>query len=191
MKRRTAIGGILGLAGIGYASFTGIKYFIEDSNKERGKLKAYESLITELVEVIIPTTTASPGAKDAKVQVYVINYMEDCSTNKEYNNFLNGLKDLQEDCMNTHSNTFEDCSPIQKTELLENLDNNWASKGILLKLNNKLLGRSFFNILKSLTIEGYCTSQIGVTKHLAYNPMPGKYNAITKLTMNQKSWATK
>lgn len=191
MKRRTAIGGILGLAGIGYASVTGVKYFMETSNQDRGQLDAHINLIAELAEVIIPTTAASLGAKSAEVQVYIINYMEDCSSLKEYNNFLNGLNNLQENCKSTYNHNFEDCSPTQKNEQLENLDNNWLSHGILLKINNKLRGRTFFNILKTLTIEGYCTSQIGATKHLVYNPIPGKYKAITKLNMNQKSWATK
>ena len=190
MKRRTAIGGILGLAGLGYVSIIGVKYFIGNSNQDRGKLEAYFNLIAELAEMIIPTTT-SPGAKSAKVQEYIINYMEDCSTIKEYYNFLNGLNDLQEDCRNNYSLYFEDCSASQKKELFENLDNNWISKGLLLKINNKLRGRSFFNILKALTIEGYCTSFIGATKHLEYVSIPGKYKAVTELSMNQKSWATK
>ena len=190
MKRRTAIGGILGLAGLGYASIIGVKYFIGNSNQERGKLKTHSNLIAELAEVIIPTTT-SPGAKSAQVQEYIISYMEDCSTIKEYHNFLNGLNDLQEDCRNSYRLYFEDCSASQKKELLENLDNSWVSKGLLLKINNKLRGRSFFNILKTLTIEGYCTSFIGATKHLEYVAIPGKYEAVTKLKINQKSWATK
>jgi hypothetical protein len=190
MNRRTAIGGILGLAGLSYASIIGVKYFVGDSNQSRGKLEAHFNLIAELVDVIIPTTT-SPGAKSAMVQEYIINYMEDCSTIKEYHNFLNGLNDLQEDCRNSYSLYFEDCSASQKKELLVNLDNHWDSKGLILKINNKLRGRSFFNILKTLTIEGYCTSFLGATKHLEYMHIPGKYKAITNLNINQKSWATK
>ena len=154
-------------------------------------VKAYFDLISELVDVIIPTTTDSGGAKLAQVQDYIINYMEDCASPKEYNNFINGLNDLTERCENTYGRKFEDCSVLQKKELLEDLDNSWNSKGLLMKINNKLLGRSFFNILKTLTIEGYCTSSIGATKHLVYNPIPGKYVAITTLKINQKSWATK
>jgi len=190
MKRRTAIGGILGLAGIGYASVMGVHFIMENSNHDRGELGAHFNLIAELTEVIIPTTT-SPGAKSAQVQDYIIHYMEDCASRKEYHNFLNGLNDLHERCENTYGCNFEACSAEQKIQLLEHLDNSWNSKGLLMKINNKLLGRSFFNILKTLTIEGYCTSFIGATKHLEYNAIPGKYIAITTLKMNQKAWATK
>jgi len=191
MNRRKAIGGILGFTGVGLASIAGYKYVLGNSNEHKVAVKAYFDLISELVDVIIPTTADSPGAKLAQVQDYIINYMEDCASPKEYNNFINGLNDLSERCENTYGCNFESCSAFQKKELLEHLDNSWNSKGVLMKINNKLLGRSFFNILKTLTIEGYCTSSIGATKHLAYNPIPGKYVAITTLKINQKSWATK
>ena len=191
MNRRKAIGGILGFTGIGLASVAGYKYALGDSKQHKVAVKAYFDLISELVDVIIPTTANSPGAKLAQVQDYIINYMEDCASRKEYTNFLNGLNNLRERCENNYGCNFESCSTLQKNELLDNLDNSWNSKGLLMKINNKLLGRSFFNILKTLTIEGYCTSSIGATKHLVYNPIPGKYVAITTLKINQKSWATK
>lgn len=190
MNRRKAIGGILGLAGVSYASVIGINHFKENSTGSRGKLALHVNFIANLVDAIIPTTT-SPGAKMAGVQDYIINYMEDCSSRKEYKNFLNGLIDLYERCENTYGCNFEDCSASQKNELLENLENSWNSKGLLMKINNKLLGRSFFNLLKTLTVEGYCTSFTGATKHLEYLPIPGSYKAVTALQANQKSWATK
>lgn len=190
MKRRKAIGGIIAITGLSYASVIGINYFKGNTTKSRGKLAAHAGLIAELVDVIIPAT-ASPGAKDSGVQDYVIDYMEDCSSSKEYTNFLNGLIDLSERCNNIYGRTFKTCSQFQKNELLEKLDNSWNSKGLLMKINNKLLGRSFFNLLKTLTIEGYCTSFNGATKHLEYLFIPGSYKAVTILKTNQKSWATK
>jgi len=190
MKRRNAIGGILGLAGLSYASVIGVRLFKENSVKSRGMLAVHVSFIAELVDVIIPAST-SPSATMAGVQHYVIDYMEDCSSQKEYNNFLNGLHDLRDRCKNTHGCNFENCSIAQKNELLENLDNSWRSKGLLMKLNNKLLGSSFFYLLKTLTIEGYCTSFLGATEHLEYLPIPSRYKSITLLKPNQKSWATK
>ena len=190
MNRRKAIGGILGLAGVSYASVIGVNHFKENSTESRGKLANHANFMSELVDVIIPATS-SPGAKMAGVQDYIINYMEDCSSSKEYTNFLNGLNDLRDQCKNTYGCNFESCSALQKNELIADLDNSWYSKGLLMKINNKLLGRSFFNLLKTLTIEGYCTSFMGVTKHFEYLPIPGKYKAITTLKANQKAWATK
>ena len=189
MNRRKAIGGILGLTGIGFVSVYGAKYFIGNS-KKKGSLKVHKDLLAELVEVIIPTAT-SPGAKESLVHEYIISYVEDCASRKEYNNFINGLNDLQETSFNSFNSIFEECSETQKKQLLENLEESTSYSGILLKINNKLRGRSFFNILKTLTIEGYCTSQIGATKHLQYMAIPGKFKHISQMDMNQKAWATK
>lgn len=191
MNRRKALGGILGFTGVGLASFGGYKYFLGDLNKNKEEIKVYFDVISELIDVIIPTTAASPGAKSAGVQDYIIYYMEDCSSKKEYHNFLNGLKDLQEHCLDAYGRNFENCTIDQKIKQVENLDNNSSSNSLFTKIRNKLLGRSFFNIIKTLTIEGYCTSSIGATKHLTYLPVPGRYKAITELSPNQKSWATK
>tara|TARA_B100000809_G_scaffold169704_1_gene167063 strand:- start:9546 stop:10112 length:567 start_codon:yes stop_codon:yes gene_type:complete len=188
MKRRKAIGGILALTGISVASFYGVKFLYGKSN--RGQLKNYLNLISELVDVIIPSTE-TPGAKEANVQNYIIDFMESCSSNKEYNNFFNGLNDLQESCLNQYAANFEDCATTQKIEVLANLDSNASSNSLLTKIDNKIRGRSFFNILKSLTVEGYCTSEIGATQHLAYLQVPANYKAITTLEPNQKAWATR
>ena len=189
MNRRKAVAGILGLTGIGFVSVSGAKYFIGSSYK-KGSLEVHMNLLAELVEVIIPTTI-SPGAKESLVHKYIINYMEDCASRKEYNNFINGLNDLQETSVNSFDSVYEECSETQKKQLLENLEESSTYTGLLLKINNKLRGRSFFNILKTLTIEGYCTSSNGATMHLAYIPVPGRYDAVTKLKVNQKVWATK
>jgi hypothetical protein len=190
MNRRKAIGGILGLTGISVASFVGVKYLSENEQLNKGQLKNYINLISELVNEIIPPTE-TPGAKEAKVQDYIIDFMESCSSKKEYENFLNGLIDLQADCFNTYGHSFENCLVDQKKEVLADLDNSLQYSSLLNKIRDRLFGRSFFNILKTLTIEGYCTSSTGATEQLAYNPIPGRYIAITKLGINQKAWATR
>jgi hypothetical protein len=190
MNRRKAIGGILGLTGISIASFVGVKYLSENEQLNKGQLKNYINLISELVNEIIPPTE-TPGAKEAKVQDYIIDFMESCSSKKEYDNFLNGLIDLQANCINTYGHSFENCLVDQKKEVLDDLDNSLKLGSLLSKIRDRLFGRTFFNILKTLTIEGYCTSSIGATKLLAYQPIPGRYIAITKLSINQKAWATR
>jgi len=187
MNRRKAIGGIFALTGIGFASFTGFKLFFEKAS--RGQLQNYENLLAELVDIIIPPTD-TPGAREANVQGYIISFMEFCSSNKEYTNFYNGLNDLQENCLSDYNTHFADCTNQQKIALLEDLDSSADPNGIMAKINKKLRGRPFFSILKSLTVEGYCTSKLGATELLAYQPIPARYKPITTLQPNQKAWAT-
>jgi hypothetical protein len=189
INRRKAIGGILGLTGLGVASLAGFNLFYAPSKVNRGQLEAYGDLLAELVDIIIPATE-TPGAKQAQVQEYVISFMESCASNKEYYNFLNGLKNLQQTCLSDFNTIFEKCTIAQKTTVLESLEGNFDANSLLFKIDKKIRGRSFFTILKSLTVEGYCTSQLGATELLAYQPVPGKYKAITTIRPGQKAWAT-
>lgn len=189
MNRRKAIGGILGITGIGIAAFSGLKLFYAPSKVQRGQLESYANLLAELVDVIIPATD-TPGAKEAEVQSYIISFMESCSSNKEYYNFLNGLEDVEETCRDDYGVAFQECSLAQKTSVLEQLDENVDTNSLLFKIDKKIRGRSFFTILKSLTVEGYCTSREGATQLLAYRPVPGRYQAITTMQTGQKAWAT-
>ena len=188
MNRRKAIGGILAFTGIGVISYAGVKFFY--GNADRGQLPNYVRFISEIVDVIIPPTE-TPGAKEAKVPDYVISFMESCSSNKEYTNFLNGLIDLRDTCLSKYNAVFEECTATQKIEVLTNLDSNTQSDGLFTKIDTKIRGRSFFSILKAVTVEGYCTSELGATQHLIYEPIPARYNAITTVKSNQKAWATK
>lgn len=188
MNRRKALGGILALAGLGAASVAGVKILYSNTKAVRGQMQSYEGLLTEVVNVIIPATD-TPGAKEANVQTYLINYMEACASNKEYNNFINGLAALQDTCLQDYDNHFETCDPAQQLEVLEALDRSASGNGLLVKIDHKIRGRGFFTILKALTIEGYCTSQLGATELLAYEPVPAKYLPITTLQPSQKAWA--
>lgn len=190
INRRKAIGGILGIVGTGLTYNIAFNNTSENASYVREKLEVYINLIGDLVETIIPETSTA-GAKIAGVQEYIIDYMENCSSTKEYKNFYYGLRNLQQTSLNRYNCVFEDCSKPQKLQLLMKLDSQWNSKGILLKISNRLHGRSFFNMLKTLTVEGYCTSEIGATEHLAYQPIPGRYNAVTELMIGQKAWATR
>jgi len=64
-------------------------------------------------------------------------------------------------------------------------------KGILGKAQNRFLGKSFFTTLKEYTVEGYCTSEMGATRGLAYIHIPGKYLGCIPMQPGQKVWATK
>ncbi len=48
----------------------------------------------------------------------------------------------------------------------------------------------FFRIMKELTIVGFCTSEVGATKFLAYAQTPGPYRADIPYSEIGKAWAT-
>ncbi|RZL50323.1 MAG: gluconate 2-dehydrogenase subunit 3 family protein [Pedobacter sp.] len=190
MNRRTTIKALLGI-GLVTAIYPLYKYVSVHAAIDRSAFFDRRDLIAELAETIIPATE-TPGAKDAKVQDFIIKMLIDCTPITEQNIFLEGLNDVEKYCVKNYNKTFIQCSLLQRIEVLTDFeDRDSFSIEIFNRLHKKLIGESFFRILKNLTIEGYCTSELGATKGLAYDYIPGKYEACIPLQPNQKSWATK
>ncbi|NQY68573.1 MAG: gluconate 2-dehydrogenase subunit 3 family protein, partial [Flavobacteriales bacterium] len=110
--------------------------------------------------------------------------------NKERARFINGLMELNKESITLYNIPFEECSKYEQGKLLNSLQEG-ESKGIILKIRTKIFGTTFFSTLKRLTIEGYCTSELGATNHLAYKQIPGDFYELNMLSEKQKSWATK
>jgi len=189
MKRRQILKGILGATALGLTSYSGFTYFVDSVSVNAKSIDAYTTLIEDLTEVIIPATD-TPGAKDAEVYKFIIDYIENCATKKEYRNFLNGLATIEQKSIDKFDTPFIDCSYEIKHSLVSELDNSFQNT-ILAKIDSKIRGKSFFNLLRDLTVEGYCTSKIGATEFLEYQHIPGDYIAVTNYSINQKAWATK
>jgi hypothetical protein len=87
---------------------------------------------------------------------------------------------------------FTDCNEIQKEAVLTRFSQKSGSGFSLFdKIKNKFTGRSFFETLKSYTVQGYCISEKGASLGMRYIAVPGKYLACIPLEPNQKAWATK
>lgn len=150
-----------------------------------------KALIAEIAEMIIPRTN-TPGAKDAKVEDFIIGMIEFCSDTKTQNNFISGLDKLEKYTLDNYGHSFIACNLAEKIEILTYFENNSRYKyHILNKINYKILGRPFILRFKELTVEGYCTSKWGATKGLAYDYIPVTYEACIPLMSNQTAWATR
>jgi len=191
MDRRSSLKGLFVLATVGLSSFTCYKWFTINSLPDRATILKKKNLIAELAEMIIPRTD-TPGAKDAKVEDFIMDMLEFCTDAKTQNNFLKGLDDLEDYTMNNYGKTFVNCNHQQQVQIMEYFEQHAVySINFINKVSNKLLGKHFFVKLKELTVEGYCTSEAGATRGLAYDYIPSTYEACVPLTKNQRSWATK
>jgi hypothetical protein len=191
MNRRKAIKNLIIFGSIGITSVSIYEWQIFNSPIDLNVLKKKKETIAELAELIIPRTD-TPGAKDAKVEEYILKMIEFCTDVKTQNKFLTGLTDVEKYAVNNYNQVFIKCSNADKTSILKHFEEkSYYSINILNKANNKFLGKPFFACLKELTIYGYCTSQLGATKGLAYDFVPGSYQACIPLNKNQRSWATK
>lgn len=191
MNRRAYLKNILLLGALGTASIPVFKWVKLNQPVAPVDLFKKRETIAELVDLIIPATD-TPGAKEAGVHNYVINVLLNCRAAKDQERFLHGIEDLEKYAVSKYQKDFIKCSQTEKTEILQHIAESETYKiNILNKINNKLLGQSFFSNLKGLTVQGYCISSLGATKGLAYDYIPGKYEACIPLLKNQRSWATK
>lgn len=105
-----------------------------------------------LSELIIPETD-TPGAKAAKVNEWVDLYLADLAEDKGHS-FLMGLGWLDGHAIQEHGQPFVKLTEAQQVAILEKLDG--AEEEELQP------GADFFKQIKTLTVQGYYTSKIGI-----------------------------
>ena len=120
----------------------------------------YQLLLAEIVDIILPKTSASPGAKEANVHYFVGLIAEDCYELERKDRIIIGLNQLLR-------NGFLDLTAQKKYEVIEQLDREANSTAHTIP--------HYFKDVKSLTQWGYFSSEAGITEGLRYNPIPGDY----------------
>lgn len=191
MNRRRFLLSIFTLAGAAVTAHYGSKFYKVYKTPDLSFLPSRLILIDELAEVIIPRTD-TPGAKDAKTGSFIVQFLLNGQNRKNQNNFIDGLVDLENYVAREFGNDFINLNEEEKYQTLLYFQKQGKNyKGSIGKINNKLFGKSFFDLLKEYTTIGYCTSLEGATKGLAYELVPGKYIADSNYSYAQKSWSTK
>ncbi|HLZ85835.1 MAG TPA: gluconate 2-dehydrogenase subunit 3 family protein [Puia sp.] len=192
MKRRTAIGRILLTGVIGAGAFSGYKWYEWNKSPDFGYLDTHRATLAALVQTILPPGPSIPGAADAGVHDYIIRIVKDCAGIHTANVFIDGLKDLAHYSRANYTKEYETCTPEQQTAILKHFEEKGRPMdGILGKAENKFLGKAFFYQLRQYTVQGYCTSELGAGKGLAYVAIPGSFHGCIPKTQGQRAWATK
>jgi hypothetical protein len=133
-----------------------------------------DATVVALTDVILPATD-TPGAKAARVHVFVDLVLKHCRTASEQAAFVKGLGAVASECRGRYGAEYAAAPRASREELLQRLE---AS------------GDSFVGALKELTVLGYCTSELGATQGLAYVAVPGEYRGCVDLKPGQKGWAS-
>jgi len=154
-------------------------------------LQEKEAYLAALAETVIPHSD-SPGASAAEVHLFIIHRLQYCTPAQEVDAFMEGLNDLEDHCHKNYGGSFLKCTVREREQALTYFEEKAFTPGTLLfKIRNKLFGRTFIDLLKSLVIWGYCTSALGAKEGLVYDDIPVKYVACTPMRPGQRSWATK
>ncbi len=194
MDRREALRNVAILLGTAIsASTTNIlfsSYTIPEAERNTvtfsaGQIKA----LTEIADVIIPTTKSSPGAKAAGVGKFIPMMINDCYPAKQQLSFYNGLKEFESRVQKKYGKSFALIPLAERKKMLidlrlETIDQKQT------KAPEKVDIAYFFTVVRDLTSLGYFASEIGCTQAREYLPIPGSYDGAYPLKPGQKSWAT-
>jgi hypothetical protein len=190
MRRKTFLNRLTLLGGGVVLLPSGLLQSCKYVPKIRTELTAADiSLLDEVGETIIPTTAEVPGAKATKIGEYMVLMVKDCFDLEEQAIFLNGLNILDEQCAQTHKESFLDLDASQKLELIQQMQTEATAFNIEQEGTEKPLPH-YFNQFKDLTISGYFTSEIGATQAMRYLSVPGKYEECIPYKKGDRPWVT-
>jgi hypothetical protein len=168
-------------------------------------------LLDEIGEVIIPTTSTSPGAKAAKVGEFMKTYVTDCYSATDQQIFIEGINKIRKLSEDKYGKEFLKLTISQKQDLLNVLEKQVHEFAQNKQKNKSAAGngdaiqagkapddkskiptasRHYYSMIKDLTLLGYFTSEPGATKALRYVQTPGYYKGEVPYKKGDKSWAS-
>ena len=160
-------------------------------------------MVEIIAEMIIPRTNTA-GAIDAEVPEFIEMMVSDYYGDAARKFFIYGLRDLDHHCLSSFGKRFLDCTDEQRIVALEDAEANAVgaiSDGVIgpggndgaIQVGDPAMwgdsrqdaGNRFFNEIKSLTVLGYYTSEIGAKAELLYDPVPGGFEDIDFATVGK------
>ncbi|SEK62094.1 gluconate 2-dehydrogenase subunit 3 family protein [Parapedobacter koreensis] len=178
---------------IGLATVSSFSIFQWIRTRQKVNLAALHlkrETIAILADTIIPKTE-SPGAAEANVADFVVNMVDACFDTSRQRRFLAGLAEVDDYCRATYHQAFIECGMTDRVSVLNHLEAKATYRMPLIgELNRLFFGEPFIVTLKSLVVEGYCTSELGATMGLAYDYIPVHYQSCIAMGESQRVWAT-
>jgi hypothetical protein len=141
--------------------------------------------LDEVSDTILPTT-ATPGAKAAKVGTFMTVMVNDCYDENDQKVFHEGMEKLNDFSNKTYDQPFMKLNPQQRHDLLVKLD---SEQNDYMKKKKKEEPSHYFRMMKELTLLGYFTSEIGCTQARRYVERPGRYDGNIPYKKGDKAFA--
>ncbi len=194
MDRREALRSVAVLLGTAISAATTdilfSSYTLPKSEKNSITFSAAQlRTLTEMADVIIPTTKSSPGAKVAGVGKFIPMMVTDCYPAKQQQSYFRGLSDFEVQVNKAYGKSFGLVPLADRKKLLTKLRQDTIDQKRI--KNPEMVDLAyFFTITRDLTSLGYFASEVGCTQAREYLPIPGSYDGAALLKPGQKSWAT-
>ena len=181
MNRREALSAVTIITGSVVFGASAFLSGCKTKNQQSLILQKHQlELLDEVVDTFLPSVAGISGAKDAKVSEFINTYLSDCCSLKEQEIFLNGLNEIDKISEKSLGRRFVHLSNGQKHAVLLSIAKD-AKKGNA--------DAQYFYMLRQFTLLGYYSSEVGATKVLRYQAVPGKWEPCIPYKTGQKSWS--
>ena len=143
------------------------------------------AMVDEISDMIIPATD-TPGASDVHVDEFIDLILAEWSSDKERADFLQGLAELDATSQLSYHTTFMMSTPAQRALQLTMLDDELTEARAASKAWKPGMGpkprdhtKLFWHQIRSLTVTGYYTTEVGYTLEARNVLLPGAWKACT------------
>lgn len=145
-------------------------------------------VLTNLVDLILPKTTDSPGALDVKVPQFIDAYAKEVANPDAQKNYLEGLTAIIKELNKSVSNLK---SPDYDALLAKYLKANSETQEAFKNNSSENLVFNTLTSLRSISIWAFKTSEEIGKNVLAYLPLPGAYKGCMSLqeASGGKAWS--
>jgi len=131
--------------------------------------------IENLSEIILPSSSDNPGAKDVHVAEFIDRIVNDCMSSSEQEKMQNGLSAIDAYCSAQSGITLDQNTTSKSISCIKQLDQE-AFTGKTEDVHDS------YRELKQLVLLGFFTSEKVMTTALNYQPIPGKYIGCVPLS---------
>lgn len=123
-----------------------------------------EKMLAALSDTIIPSSHTFIGAKELKSHEFVLTMMDDCASPEDQKKFTNGIIAFEEACKTKWDRAFENCTPQQRNELVNDIEQKKNVPGSVTE---------FYNTVKRYTLQSFTSSKEFMTDIRKYKLAPG------------------
>ena len=141
-------------------------------------------LVATIADHILPETD-TPGARAVGVHQFVDAMLAEGYADPDRARFIAGLADVDARARAACGRPFLECARAQQRAVLEDLDRETFAQPAP-PTSTEI---AFFRTFKELTLVGYYTSEIGATRELHHQPVPGRYDGCVPLAKIGRTWA--
>lgn len=127
------------------------------------------NLVSSIIDVILPKTE-TPGALELHVPEFIDLMLFDNFSKEEQGKFLEEIKVFDKKIRESYSNGFDQINLKDKEKILT------TEEDESMKVFSQSYQKSFYLILKELSLLGYFSSEFVMNNLLNYHPVAGRYD---------------